>query len=236
MATNKGSSNEARIWAVIGASGTGKGLWIKEQLAALQPARLVIWDFMDEYGEHARPSSTLEAIRRDMIKVGKSGPLRVRYTPRGTGEKAMRKEFETLCELVYAWGSCVFVAEELSNVTTPGWAPPAWRKMSTSGRHVGAHLIGVTQNPALIDKTYLSNCTLVHVSALRNNIHREYVAREIDCPVEQITALKPFEWIERDHVAAELRKGMVKVPNSAPRGRQPRPRPTPRGVAKSGQR
>jgi hypothetical protein len=227
----KGSSNEARIWAVIGASGTGKGLWIKEQLAALQPARLVIWDFMDEYGEHARPSATLDAIRRDMIKAGKSGPLRVRYTPRGTGEKALRKEFETLCELVYAWGGCVFVAEELSNVTTPGWAPPAWRKMSTSGRHVGVTLIGVTQNPALIDKTYLSNCTLVHVSGLRNNAHREYVAREIDCTVEQITALEPFQWIERDHAARELRTGVVKVPNSAPRGRGPSAKAT--GAAKA---
>lgn len=230
----KGSSNQANIWAVIGASGTGKGLWIKEQLAALQPSRLVIWDFMDEYSDHARPSATLDAIRRDMILAGKSGPLRVRYTPKGTGEKALRKEFETLCELVYAWGGCVYVAEELSNVTTPGWAPPAWRKMSTSGRHVGVTLIGVTQNPALIDKTYLSNCTLVHVSGLRNNHHREYVAREIDCTVDDIKDLQPFQWIERDHAAGELRKGVVKVPNSAPTRRGRSAKAT--GAAKSLQR
>ncbi len=109
----------------------------------------------------------------------------------------------------------MFVAEELSNVTTPAWAPPAWRKMSTSGRHQAIQLIGVTQNPALIDKTYLSNCTLVHVSGLRNNNHREYVAREIDCPVERITALEPFQYIERDHVARELRFGTVSLPKGA---------------------
>src|SRR5574343_947605 len=234
MAGGKGSSNSAAIWAVIGASGTGKGLWVKQQLAALQPARLVIWDFMDEYGDHARPSSTLDAIRRDMIRAGRSGPLRVRYTPRGTGEKAMRAEFEALCELVYAWGGCVFVAEELSNVTTPAWAPPAWRKMSTSGRHMGITLVGVTQNPALIDKTYLSNCTLVHVSGLRNNMHSEYVAREIDCPVERITALEPFQWIERDHLSRELRFGTVSVPKNAPTRRGPSA--TPRGDAKPVQR
>ena len=234
MAGGKGSSNSAAIWAVIGASGTGKGLWVKQQLAALQPARLVIWDFMDEYGDHARTSSTLDAIRRDMIRAGRSGPLRVRYTPRGTGEKAMRAEFEALCELVYAWGGCVFVAEELSNVTTPAWAPPAWRKMSTSGRHMGITLVGVTQNPALIDKTYLSNCTLVHVSGLRNNMHREYVAREIDCPVERITALEPFQWIERDHLSRELRFGTVSVPKNAPTRRGPSA--TPRGDAKPVQR
>lgn len=234
MAGGKGSSNSAAIWAVIGASGTGKGLWVKQQLAALQPARLVIWDFMDEYGDHARPSSTLDAIRRDMIRAGRSGPLRVRYTPRGTGEKAMRAEFEALCELVYAWGGCVFVAEELSNVTTPAWAPPAWRKMSTSGRHMGITLVGVTQNPALIDKTYLSNCTLVHVSGLRNNMHREYVAREIDCPVDRITALEPFQWIERDHLSRELRFGTVSMPKNAPTRRGPSA--TPRGDAKPVQR
>lgn len=209
-----GSSNSAKIWAVIGASGTGKGLWIKQQLAQLQPARLVCWDFKNEYGDYARPVETLEGIRRAMIKAG-AGPLRVRYLPRGAGEKAVRKEFEALCELVYAFGHCVFIAEELSNVTTPGWAPAAWRKMTTSGRHEAVHIIGATQNPALVDKTFLGNCTLVHVCALREYPHRMYVARSIDAPLQSVTDLQQFEWIERDYDTGELRSGRVQVPGQA---------------------
>lgn len=229
MAT--GASNNAKIWAVIGASGTGKGLWIKQQLAALQPARLVCWDFKNEYGDYARPVETLDGIRRAMLTTG-AGPLRVRYLPRGAGEKNVRKEFEALCELVYAWGHCVFIAEELSNVTTPGWAPAAWRKMTTSGRHEAVHIIGATQNPALVDKTFLGNCTLVHVCALREYPHRQYVARSIDCPLQNVTDLQQFEYIERDYDTGELRAGRVSIPGGArkPRGATPTPRGTAQGL------
>jgi hypothetical protein len=65
-------------------------------------------------------------------------------------------------------------------------------------------------------------------------MHREYVAREIDCPVERITALEPFQWIERDHLSRELRFGTVSVPKNAPTRRGPSA--TPRGDAKPVQR
>jgi hypothetical protein len=141
--------------------------------------------------------------------------MRVRYLPRGAGEKNVRKEFEALCELVYAFGQTVFIAEELSNVTTPGWAPAAWRKMTTSGRHEAVHIIGATQNPALVDKTFLGNCTLVHVCALREYPHRQYVARSIDCPLQSVTDLQQFEYIERDYDAQTLTCGRVQVPGKA---------------------
>lgn len=205
------ASNSAKIWAAIGASGTGKGLWIKAQLSKIKPKRLVVWDFMDEYGAHANPVRTLDELRRLMISA-KGGPLLARYVPRGAGEKATRKEFEVFCELVYAWGKCVFIAEELSNVTTPGWAPAAWRKMTTSGRHAAVHIIGTTQTPALVDKTFLANCTLVHVSALRIQKHRDYVAENIDVDASRIKDLKPLEWIERDFDAGVLREGSVCIP------------------------
>lgn len=206
-------SNKARIWAVIGASGTGKGLWVKQQLRKLKPARFIAWDFMDEYGEFAPAFASLEALRVAMIDAMKKGRgLRARFVPRGAGEKAQRKEFEVLCDLVYAFGNCTFVAEELANVTTPGWAPAAWRKMTTSGRHCGVHIIGCTQTPALVDKTFLGNCTLVHVCAMRMEPHRVYVAQNIDAPVEKLRALQPLQWIERDYDAGLLREGYVSVP------------------------
>jgi len=226
------ASNNAKIWAVIGASGTGKGLWIKQQLAALQPPRLICWDFKNEYGDFARTEATLDGIRRAMLAAG-SGGLRLRYLPRGAGEKNVRKEFEALCELVYAFGHCVFIAEELSNVTTPGWAPAAWRKMTTSGRHEAVHIIGATQNPALVDKTFLGNCTLVHVCALREYPHRQYVARSIDAPLQSVTDLQQFEYIERDYDTGELRAGRVSVPGKPATGRAARATAT--GTPQAGQ-
>src|SRR6218665_439484 len=180
------ADRDAEIWGVMAASGSGKGVWINAQLRALKPRRLVIWDFKNEYQEHtgekpgAKCDRTLAEVRAAMIAAGSTGPLRIRYRPRTFDDKGMRREFETLCSLVQAWESCTFLAEELSNVTMPGWAPPAWRMMSTGGRHEGIHIIGVSQNPASIDKQFLSNCTLIHVGQLHEHAHRQAVERSMD--------------------------------------------------------
>lgn len=207
------ASNEAHIWGVMAASGEGKGVWVKQQLAALRPARFVAWDPKDEYGEFApRLERTLEGVRLAMLQAGR-GRLAVRYRVKpGTSPKQRRREFEGLCMLVQAWGQCTFVAEELSQVTTPSWAPAAWQDMTTGGRHESVHIIGVAQNPALIDKTFLSNCTLIHVGPLREYRHRQAVARSMDVPIEDITELTQFHWIERDHKSRTLRKGATFPP------------------------
>lgn len=229
------ATNEAAIWGVMAASGSGKGVWVKSELRRLKPRRLVIWDYKDEYGEFGGPLfRSIEPVRLAMIKAGR-GPLVVRYKPKpGTDNKQTMREFEALCRLVQAWGSCVFVAEELSNVTTPGWAPAAWREMTTGGRHEAVHIIGIAQNPALIDKTFLSNCTLIHVGPLREHRHRQAVARSMDVPIEKVTALVQFQWIERNHNTRELREGWSYPPGYAPTPR--RARGTPTGAPSAGQR
>lgn len=206
-----GAELDAKIWGVVGASGTGKGVWIKRQLTEANPARLVVWDFKNEYGDFAgkRLAPTLGDVLKAMREAGASGPLRIRYAPRGAGEKALRKEFEGLCELVYRWEHCTFIAEELANVTTPGWAPAAWRKMTTSGRHAGVHIIGATQTPALVDKTFLGNCTLIHAGPLREFGHRQAVARSMDIDEGRLARLVKFQWIEKDYDTGQVLDGFT---------------------------
>jgi hypothetical protein len=205
------SDAEARIWGVMAASGTGKGVWVKGQLRELKPARLVIWDFKDEYGEFAKMASSLTEVLNAMRKAGAEGPLRIRYRPRSFGDKAMRREFETLCSLVQAWGRCTFLAEELSNVTMPGWAPPAWRMMSSGGRHELIHIIGVSQNPASIDKMFLSNCTLIHVGPLHEEAHRNAVEKSMDVMPGSLADLVKFQWIEKNRDTGEFTAGVVRI-------------------------
>lgn len=207
------ATNEARIIGVMAASGSGKGLWIKDLLKREKPPRLVIWDYKDEYKDAAKLLvHSLESVRKSMIKAG-AGPLGIRYKCKpGTTTKQTQAEFEGLCRLVQAWGDCCFLAEELSNVTTPSWAPAAWREMSTGGRHEKVFIIGVAQNPALIDKTFLSNCTVIHVGPLREYRHRQAVARSMDLPVTKITDLVKFQFIERDNDTKQVIEGWVFPP------------------------
>jgi hypothetical protein len=207
-----GADNQAQIWAVLGASGSGKGLWIKGELRRLKPPRLLIFDQMDEYGEFAKPAASLQALLGELKATGSGKPGKWRYVPRGAAAKAVKLEFEAFCSLVYAWGNCTFVAEELANVTSPGYAPPAWRRMTTSGRHAGIHVIGTSQTPALIDKTFLGNATLIHCGPLREASHRQTVARSMDVPVDDLAKIQPLEWIEKRWSTGEVAKGVVKIP------------------------
>lgn len=226
---------EARIWGVMGASGTGKGVWIKHQLAALKPERIVVWDFKNEYegiaGKGLAP--TLKAVHSKMMKAGADGPLKIRYAPRGSGEKAYRREFEGLCELVYAWGGCCFIAEELAMVTTPGWAPGAWRKMTTSGRHEGIHIIGASQTPATVDKSFLGNCTLLHCGPLRQRNHRMAVAEAMDIDEGRLAKLVKFQWIEKDFDSGEVSDGFT-YPKGYKKPGRAAPTPTGRSGTATG--
>lgn len=233
------SDAEARIWAALGASGSGKGLWVKSKLRELKPRRLIVWDYMSEYQEFtgeqpdAPSRATLDDVRKAMIRAGKDGALRIRYEPRGASQKQAYKEFEALCNMVYAWGNCTFVVEELANVTMPSWAPWAWGKMSTSGRHKLVHIIGCTQSPAFIDKKFLGNCTLVHVGPLGEDEHRRSAAKSMNLPQAMLDELVQFQWVEKDKARGGITTGWV-----APPGQRAKPSrviaptqatPTPRG-------
>lgn len=218
------SDADAEIWGVMAASGGGKGLWIKERLRERNPSRLIVWDFMNEYQEFTgeRPAkgktpgtpatATLRQIRDGMKAAGANGPYRVRYSPKGTKEKDVRAEFEMLCDLVYAWGNCTFIAEELSNVTMPSWAPPSWRKMCTSGRHKRVHIIGTSQMPSLIDKAFLGNCTLIHCGPLRQYDHRAAVAKGMDIEEGRLAKLVNLQFIEKDFVRGVVTTDWVAIP------------------------
>lgn len=199
----------------MGASGMGKGLSVKAQLTREQPGRLIVWDILNEYQGHGRPVGNLATLGQAMLKAGAAGKLRARYQPRGRERKDLELEFSALCELVYAWGDCTFVAEELSQVTRPSWAPSAWSKMTTSGRHAGIHIIGCSQTPAQIDKNFLGNTTRIRCFALREHAHRIAVARAMDLDEARIAQLVKFRFIEKDFNTGQVGEGDVTPPQMA---------------------
>ena len=179
--------NKPQIEAFIGASGSGKGVSINARLTELQPARLVIWDPRNEYGKQARPVTSLAILVRDLKAAGKAGPIRVRYVPGAA--VSIADAFAIVCKAVFASGNLVFVAEELSDVTTASHAPPAWRRICTQGRHAGLHVMGAAQRPTLIDKTFLANCTRVRVFQLGYDNDMQTMAKEVRAPLDVLAAL-----------------------------------------------
>lgn len=212
------TKNRARIEAYIGASGSGKGVSINARLRELQPARLLIWDPRAEYGEHARPVHRLADLVRAVVAAGPGGGFRLRYVPGAAVD--LDKPFALVCRLAFAAGNLVFLAEELSDVTQPSYAPPAWRQVITQGRHKGLHVLGAAQRPTLIDKTFLANCTRVRCGALGYADDRRRMAMELDAPAELVESLQSADvpgggvrlsMLERDRQARTLEAVTVEI-------------------------
>jgi hypothetical protein len=221
----KQQPGSATIWAVLGSSGAGKGLWIKARLRELNPRRLLVWDYLNEYGEFTRPMRSLQALTLAVVRA-KDGPFRYAYTARTGAKKTLAREFEAFCRIAWASPGSVVLVEEVSRVTSASFAPAAWAQLCNMGRHRAIHVIAVSQHPAQMDKSLLGNATLIHCGMLRTGRHRAAVAEEMDLTPHELGALAPLEYVERDFsvfpyatrrgsVAAELPRARARAPAAA---------------------
>jgi hypothetical protein len=214
-ADRKGAS-----WAILAASEMGKGVWLKARLAADKPARLVIWDTNDEYDRAARQVDTFSALLR---AIHERDRFAVRYVPKAKKPKDLAAEFETFCLLAYSAVGATIVVEELADVTSPSYAPPAWRKLNTRGRHhQGLTLYWCSQSPAFIDKASLGNATHMHVGYLGEPRHRQAAAAHMGCTADDVDQLRQGEYLEYVKATKERTAGAVSIPGVS-KARRPAP-------------
>lgn len=202
-----GSHNEASIGGIFGASGSGKSSLQKLELLELQPSRLMVWDPKREYRAFGVPVATL----RDVVKVvRRSGPFKVVFHPERT-RKAMKKQFDGFCTIADRLGDPELggsplwvVADELADVTEPGWAPEGWERLTRQGRHAGLTIRGLSQRPADIDKSFYGNLT--DIAVFRQNAEGDVdrLAKILRVDKSTIGELKQLEWLERNLKTGEL--------------------------------
>lgn len=199
-----GVSNEAVIVAVLGASGSGKSTYIKQQIRKGKPKRLIVFDPMGEYGDLATPVSTLQAV----AAAAKKKAFAMAFRP--DAGKAVA-QFDLLCRIAYTAGDCWLVVDELAMVTKPGSAPPSWADCSMRGRHQGLTVIGASQRPASIDKHFFGNATIVRTGRLNFAADIKTIANVLHVDPGEISQLKPLEFIQREMKTGQISTGFVKI-------------------------
>jgi hypothetical protein len=112
-----------------------------------------------------------------------AGRKAIVYVPSGD-DKAVKRQFDFFCRIVWELVGATVLVEELSRVTMPSWSPPAWRNLSTAGRHQGLTIIGVSQRPAQIDKDFLGNCTEVRCYRVNYDNDAKVMADTLGLPDE----------------------------------------------------
>ncbi len=96
----------------------------------------------------------------ELVAQVKAGAKEIVYVPAGS-DAEIKTQFDRFCRIVWELEGATVLVEELSRVTMASWSPPAWKNLSTAGRHQGLTIIGTSQRPATIDKDFLGNCTEV---------------------------------------------------------------------------
>lgn len=204
LGTNQ--ANDASIIAVIGATGSGKGVYIKNYALKKSDKRLLIWDYMREYGPFVDVATdNLQAA----VRMLKNQTFKVAFQP-SFDDKVRAKQFDLFCRAAYAAGNCRVVVEELSFVTKPSWAPGGWKMLSSIGRHRGLRIIGATQRPAQVDKAFWSNATEIHCGFLNYATDQKVMADNLGLPVADIVGLKPLEYLHKNVRTKEITAGRVK--------------------------
>ena len=200
-----GVANRPFIVAALGATGSGKSLFVHALITRRAPRRLLVWDFSpeDEYARHCHYVGFGELVE-ELTAAGQRLPFALAVHP--SPDPAIRaRQFDLFCTAAYRVGSCMLVIEELRFVTKPSWAPVPWQQVILTGRKRGLEVIGTSQRPAHVDKDFLSSATLVHVGCLGYEEDEKTAARELRVPLEQLHALAPLDWIEADRSARPAR-------------------------------
>lgn len=194
----------ARIVFACGRPGSGKSHFVKQQLAADRPERLLVFDPEGEY-DQAHQVDQL----RDVLACIAHRRFAVSYVPAPTPAKAA-EQFDAFCRVAWdcaqKWGAVTLAADELQQVTTPSRAPPWWAACVRRGRKHGLTIYAAAQRPAEIDKTIYSNATVIRTGGLLFPDDQLTIARAIGVTPADVAALTGHQWIMRDEVG-QITKG-----------------------------
>ncbi len=202
------SSNVASIAAVLGASGSGKSAFVKQNLRREKPPRLLVWDPLREYAPFGAVHDKIGHFLDAITAPGKRGFFRLVFQP--AADPLLRaKQFDLFCAIALAVGRLTVIVEELRFVTKPSAAPLNWARVTMTGRHVGLTVIGTSQRPASIDKDFLGNCTTIHTGRLVYPVDIKNVADAMNVEPVLIEALRPLAWLEKDMQTGAVSGGRV---------------------------
>lgn len=184
---------QAPVVACFGRRGVGKTTL--GRTIARHQSRLVVWDYLGEYGPLAFRTSNVEELSSYLAWARGRSFAAARFVPHaGTVE-----EFEAFCVVVYRSSNTLVVVEEAAAVCQASYLPPAFGRVVRQGRHRGLGLLWCSQRLNEVSRT-LTSLTDVwagfslsepsDLQALAQRCGREYA--------DKVAGLPRFQWVGYD--------------------------------------
>lgn len=210
------AQSKALTVAAFGARGTGKTAWVKQTIAKARPARLMVWDYKHDHAlEGVGVSCTSWA---EFVRLCKKPKFAARYLV--SPDHDPHEQFDAFCALAWREGNMLIFVDELAEVTKANKAPPAWRKVVNVGRSYdngrkSIAIIGASQRPAEVDKSFLANCDIIHTGRLGDVADARRFAQSWGINPAELVNLADLHWIEKRADQAEIVRGVLKFSNKS---------------------
>lgn len=175
MAINPNPAYKADHMFLCGTTGSGKSSFLRRLDALDQFQRTLLWDpDRDHSAQHiSNPAQFKSAVMRG---IAENSRFRIAYVP----DKIDKESFEFFCAVYWAAldgrlrTACI--VEELADVTGSGKAAGTWGQLSRKSRKYGGVIYSVSQRPAEIDKSILSQSPYKWCGQLETDAERKYLS------------------------------------------------------------
>jgi hypothetical protein len=209
--------SEATRIASFGATGTGKTAWVLQQIAAMTPARLMVWDFKSDHMLNGLGQGF--ASWPEFVKACTKQKFTARYLV--NQDLDLAQQFDAFCALAWREGNLMMFVDELAEVTKANKAPANWRKCINVGRSYengtkSISIIGASQRPSEVDKSFIGNCDVLHFGRIGNIAEAKAFSRQLGCDDKELSTLPNLQWIEKRSNSHELTRGVLSFGNKKP--------------------
>ena len=218
-------ATKALTIAAFGARGTGKTVWVRQQIELAKPGRLLVWDFKHDPGLESVGQAV--ASMPELIRACKAKAFALRYLVDHGRE--LQTQFDLFCQAAWLAGNVLVFVDELPEVTKANRAPMSWRRIVNIGReykgsdgqlrHIS--IIGAGQRPAEVDKSFLSNCDVIHTGRLSHAGDAKAMAEFMGCDATELMRLEDLAWIERRASQTEALRGKIIFSKAKGRAQKP---------------
>lgn len=204
------TSPKALTVAAFGARGTGKTAWVKQFLRNARPSRLMVWDYKHDHA--LADLGTPYAAWPAFVKACRAKAFAARYLV--SPDHDPHEQFEAFCQLAWREGNLTMFVDELAEVTKANKAPPAWRKVVNVGRSYDngtkcIAIVGASQRPAEVDKSFLANCDVIHTGRLGDVADAKRFAQSWGIGADELVNLPDLHWVEKRADSPDLQRGKL---------------------------
>lgn len=209
--------SKALTVAAFGARGTGKTAWVKQFIAQGKATRLMVWDYKHDHAlaSLGQPFTSWAKF----VAACKKKTFAARYLV--SPDHDPHEQFEAFCALAWREGNLTMFVDELAEVTKANKAPATWRKCVNVGRSYdngtkALAIIGASQRPAEVDKSFLANCDVIHTGRLGDIADAKRFAASWGIDAGELVNLADLHWVEKRADSASISRGVLSFGNKQP--------------------